>query len=198
VNHPRTLGRVCPCPVNRLAVLLFFAVASCKNEPPLARAAAVQGIPPSAVAPNATPPTSAAETAPSLPAGQTATVASAPSAVPTAPPDVPVDVVNIGLHIGGGPNDDVTKTPILRSVEPHFAALRACFAKADEPKKGDFGVDLLIEREGGLAKVTHPRTGIAGDAFRTCVVDVFEKVNFQKPRGGKTMASYSLRFSPRS
>jgi hypothetical protein len=107
-------------------------------------------------------------------------------------------VVNIGLHIGGGPNDDVTKAPILRSVEPHFAALRACFAKAEEPKKGDFGVDLLIEREGGTAKVTHPRTGIAGDAFRTCVVDVFEKVEFQKPQGGKTMASYSLRFSPRS
>jgi len=140
----------------------------------------------------------AAETAPSLPTGQTATVASAPAAVATAKPDVPVDVVNIGLHIGGGPNDDVTKAPIQRSVEPHFAALRECFAKAEEPKKGDFGVDLLIEREGGLAKVTHPRTGIAGDAFRTCVVDVFEKVEFQRPRGGKTMASYSLRFSPRS
>ncbi len=140
-----------------------------------------------------------AESAPSLPTGLTGTVTSPPPAGTTTKPAVPVDVVNIGLHIGGGPNDDVTKAPILRSVEPHFSALRECFAKAEAPSKtGDFGIDLLIEREGGIAKVTHPRTGIAGDAFRTCVVDVFEKVEFQRPRGGKTMASYSLRFSPRS
>jgi hypothetical protein len=111
---------------------------------------------------------------------------------------VQVEVANIGLHIGGGPNDDVTKEPVLRSIEPHFSELRACYAKAEEPRqKGDFGIDLAIERDGGKAQVSKPRTGIKGEAFRACVVGVFESVEFRKPRGGKTVASYSVRFLPR-
>ena len=69
-----------------------------------------------------------------------------------------VKVTNIGMHIGGGPNDAPTKEPIRRAVEPHFDAFRRCFALVDEAKKGDFGVDLLIDREGGKAKISHPRT----------------------------------------
>jgi hypothetical protein len=109
-----------------------------------------------------------------------------------------VKVKNIGMHIGGGPNDDVTKAPIHRSVEPHFDALRRCFAKVEDPKKGgDFGVDLLIEGAGGKAKITHPRTALKGEGFSGCVVAVFEAIDFLKPKGGKkTMVSYSIRFTP--
>jgi hypothetical protein len=109
----------------------------------------------------------------------------------------PVKVANIGMHIGGGPNDRATKAPIKTSVEPHFDKFKVCFSKAENNTKvGDYGVDLLIEKDGGLAKVSHPRTTIRGDAFKQCMLDTFGKIEFKKPRKGKTRVSYSLRFKP--
>jgi pyruvate/2-oxoglutarate dehydrogenase complex dihydrolipoamide acyltransferase (E2) component len=149
--------------------------------------------------------TPAAGAAPGADAGAPAPQASSASAPlpPDPPPPAPeaplpkVAVANIGMHIGGGPNDDVTKDPIRKSVAPHFDELKRCFARAEDPAKGgDFGVDLRIERAGGTAQVSHPRTTIKGKDFRACVVHVFETIDFQKPRGGKTTVSYSLRFTP--
>jgi hypothetical protein len=108
-----------------------------------------------------------------------------------------VKVANIGMHIGGGPNDDVTKEPIRRSVQPHFDEFKRCFALVEDAKKtGDFGVDLRIDKAGGKAQVTHPRTALKGKDFKECVVKVFEGIDFQKPKGGTTTVSYSLRFTP--
>ena len=122
------------------------------------------------------------------------------SAVGSAAPEAPipnVKVANIGMHIGGGPHDAVTKAPIKTSVEPHFDELRKCWAKVDDPKKGgDFGLDLLIDRAGGKAKVSHPRTSLKGAGFKECLVAVFEAIDFKKPRGGTTTVSYSVRFTP--
>ena len=121
----------------------------------------------------------------------------ASSPAETASTNVRVEVANIGLHIGGGPNDEITKAPIVKSIEPHFPAFKTCFAMADDTKKeGDFGIDLAIGRDGGVAVVSKPRTAIGGDGFRKCVIGVFEHVDFMKPRRGKTIASYSLRFTP--
>jgi hypothetical protein len=101
------------------------------------------------------------------------------------------------MHIGGGPNDAATKAPIAKSVEPHFPEFNRCFALVDDPKHGgDFGVDLLIEADGGKAKVTAPRTRLKGAGFEDCVVNVFKSIDFQKPRFGKTVVSYSLQFAP--
>lgn len=101
------------------------------------------------------------------------------------------------MHIGGGPHDAVTKAPIRLSVEPHFDAFRRCWSKVEDAKKGgDFGVDLLIDRAGGRAKVSHPRTSLKGAGFKECVLGVFENIDFRKPRGGTTTVSYSLRFTP--
>ncbi len=100
------------------------------------------------------------------------------------------------MHIGGGPNDAATKEPIRRSVEPHFDDFRRCFALVEDTKGGDFGVDLRIAREGGKAKVSHPRTALKGKAFQSCVVEAFERIDFLKPKGGDTTVSYSLRFTP--
>lgn len=149
--------------------------------------------------------TSAETTAPS-PAAPSAdtTKAEPPAEAPKATPEpspkaVSVVVDTYGLHIGGGPNDTATKAPFVHSVEPHFPALAACFAKADDTTKGgDFGVDLLVAREGGKAKVTQPRTAIPGEAFRACVVDVFSAVEFERPKYGATMASYAVRFRPKA
>jgi hypothetical protein len=101
------------------------------------------------------------------------------------------------MHIGGGPNDAANKAPIADSVAPHFDEVRACWAKVDDPAKGgDFGVDLLIQPEGGRAKVSNPRTAIHPAAFKDCVVAVFEQIDFKKTLKGLTMVSYSLRFTP--
>jgi hypothetical protein len=161
----------------------------------------------SATAPAATSANAAGSSAPDAPSAAPVATSSAgkpPGAAdPTSRADadaatgLSVKVANIGMHIGGGPNDAVTKEPIRRSVEPHFDELRRCFAKADDPHKGGtFGIDLRIERQGGKAAVSHPRTPIKGKAFEACVVYVFESIDFLKPKGGKTVVSYSLRFTP--
>src|SRR5258708_4685058 len=87
--------------------------------------------------------------------------APAPAAVPN------VAVVNIGMHIGGGPNDPAAHEPIAQSVEPYFDDLRRCYPLVDERKRasgGEYGVDLRIEKDGGAAQVSHPRT-VLGKAF---------------------------------
>lgn len=152
----------------------------------------------SAAAPSAS---AAAPTPSASAAAPTADASAAPSAAPTAAPEAKplpeVKVANIGMHIGGGPNDAVTKEPIKKSVEPHFDELRACWTEAeDQDKGGDVGVDLRIERGGGKAKVSHPRTTIKGKGFAACVVRVFEALDFLPPKGGTTTVSYSLRFTP--
>jgi hypothetical protein len=102
------------------------------------------------------------------------------------------------MHIGGGPNDDANKDPIRRSVAPHFDAFRRCFAKVEDATKGgDLGVDLRLDRAGGRAQVSHPRTSLKGKDFKECVVRTFEGIDFLKPKSGTaTTVSYSLRFSP--
>lgn len=155
---------------------------------------------PATAAPPAQTPTGVASTADPAAAAAPTGEATAPPPAVQAPAEAPlpdVKVTNIGMHIGGGPHDAVTKAPIKLSVEPHFDDLRRCWTHVDDPKKGgDFGVDLRIEREGGKAQVTKPRTALKGEGFSACVVGVFEKIDFRKPRGGTTVVSYSIRFAP--
>ncbi len=152
--------------------------------------------------PSAAPaPAPSTSTSTSTVTAPTPTPTPAPSPAPSpsaAPPPLPsVKIANIGMHIGGGPNDAATKDPIAKSVEPHFDEFRRCFALVDDPKHGgDFGVDILIEPDGGKAKVTGPRTRMKGNGFEDCVVKVFAGIEFLKPRFGKTMVSYSLQFTP--
>jgi hypothetical protein len=186
-------------------LLVCAAAVGCKTpreaEPPVAEAA--QGATPPVSA--EVPPTASAE-AIAVPervvsaAPEASAAAPGSAEPPTEPPSEPlpaVEVKNIGMHIGGGPNDRVSKQPIGDSVKPHFDALRTCWKHVAEPAKaGDFGVDLLIPREGGKAEVTNPRTAIKGEGFEACVVGVFEGIDFLKPKTGKTMVSYSVRFTP--
>lgn len=102
------------------------------------------------------------------------------------------------MHIGGGPNDDVTKEPIRKSVQPHFDAFRRCFGQAKDAKTADVSIDLHIPREGGKAKVTKTRSTLRDEAFQACVVKTFDAIEFLKPRTGETNVSYSLRFTPLS
>jgi hypothetical protein len=108
-----------------------------------------------------------------------------------------VRVTNIGMHIGGGPNDSATKAPIRASVEPHFDDFRRCYALVEGTQRtGDFGIDVRIPRSGGKAEVRTPRTALGGAEFSRCMVDAFARIDFKKPLGGDTVVSYSLRFVP--
>ena len=101
------------------------------------------------------------------------------------------------MHIGGGPNDAPTKAPIKRSVEPHFDAFRRCYAVIQPPDTGDVSVDLRIEREGGRAALTKYKSALKGEGFEACVREVFGAIDFEKPKTGATVVSYSLRFTPK-
>lgn len=105
-------------------------------------------------------------------------------------------LVTIGMHVGGGPYDEETKEPMKRSVEPHFAELARCWKLVPQPRQADVGVDLVIEAAGGRARVSNPRATIEGEGFKPCVVAFFESVEFLKPKNGKTVVSYSVRFLP--
>ncbi|MEP7122552.1 MAG: hypothetical protein ABJE95_16640 [Byssovorax sp.] len=154
----------------------------------------------SASAPVAAPAASSAA-APAPPPEPVASASAAPTAAPAAPPEAPlpnVKVANIGMHIGGGPNDAVTKEPIHKSVIPHYDEFRRCYGLLEDQKKGGtFGIDLLIDKAGGKPKsVTKPRSPMKGHEFSECMVHAFESIDFQKPKGGTTKVSYSLRFTP--
>ncbi|WP_437496660.1 hypothetical protein [Sorangium sp. So ce1099] len=215
------MRRLAPLLLALCAPLAFAAAAGCSSRatPPTERSAGPQAeamptapasaapslpAPPTAHAPASAagpgPATSASAAAPATP-GASASAAAEPAAPGAGPADAgplpKVKVANIGMHIGGGPHDDYTKEPIKRSVAPHFDEFRRCFALAEDPTKGgDFGIDLRIEKDGGKAEVRKPRTALKGEAFTKCVVGVFEQIDFQKPRRGPTVVSYSLRFTP--
>lgn len=139
-----------------------------------------------------------AETASAPPAASSAPAVASSAAPPSEAPVPKIKVANIGMHIGGGPdvNSDENKAPIRESVAPHFDAFRRCWGQiGDDKAKGDFGVDLLIPKEGGkLKKVDNVRTTFKSPGFKECVVKVFEDIEFKKPRTGLTKVSYSLRF----
>ena len=104
-------------------------------------------------------------------------------------------VENIGLHIGGGPNDADSKAPFLSAIAERFPSFMDCYRKNEDPAAGGrFGIDLHIARGGGHPRLEQPRTALRGADFRACLTSVFETVDFQKPKKGPTTISYSLRF----
>ncbi|MCC6214244.1 MAG: hypothetical protein IT376_05210 [Polyangiaceae bacterium] len=160
----------------------------------------------SGAAPAAPAPLGSGEVAPPPVASASASAPSAPapSASAAPPPSAPapagslpeVRVENVGLHVGGGPNDDATKEPFREAVATRFESFRRCYALVQEPEKGGtFGVDLRIGPRGGTPEVSQPRTGMKGAEFRDCVVGAFREVTFPPPRKGATVISYSLRFT---
>lgn len=115
------------------------------------------------------------------------------------PPPAPlpeVTVRNVGLHIGGGPNDDATKKQFREALGARMDDFRACYRLVARPSEGGvFGADLYIMREGGFPEIRDHRTGMGGVEFRQCVLDVFASTTFAPPTTGPTVISYSLRFS---
>jgi hypothetical protein len=118
---------------------------------------------------------------------------------PDEPLPVPdnVEVKQLGLHVGGGPNDEPTHALYSNPITPRFDELARCYPLAQgASKSASFGVDLLIASRGGKAKIKDYRTVLAGKDFHLCVLGVFGSVEFPAP-GKPTMVSYSVLFKPR-
>ncbi len=145
-----------------------------------------------------TPSIQAAQTPSAAPAGDTPAPPDPAPPSPPSPPPVEVALKVVGLHVGGGPNDDTTKRIFRDPVEAGFDAFRACFAKKTDPKSGGvLGVDLYVPAGGGSGKVRQVRTGMKGQAFRDCSVSTFESATFGKPPKGAAVVSISIRFTPK-
>ncbi|MGC4068951.1 MAG: hypothetical protein QM784_30760 [Polyangiaceae bacterium] len=134
----------------------------------------------------AAPATAAAEKPSATPAASSATSAEAL-------PELKIKLT--GMHIGGGPNDALTKRPFIQAIEAGFDAMRACYRSAEVPTKGGtFGVDLRVEREGGNPSVQSVRTAMKGDELRQCLEGAFRGLSFGKPNK-PTVLSVSVHFS---
>jgi len=181
------------------SALSIATLASCAaTAAPAASPAAASSAPEQATAP------SSARSAGGAPAARSAPVVAASPRAPeiVLDPKQPLrplpelKVENIGLHIGGGPNDAETKSPFLSAVAERFPAFMDCYRKNEDPAQGGrFGVDLHVARSGGHPRVEQPRTSLRGPDFRACLSAVFESVEFKKPKQGPTTLSYSLRFT---
>lgn len=101
----------------------------------------------------------------------------------------------LGMHIGGGKNTPEEKAPFHRALEQKFPAFLECYRLVEEPwQGGSFGVDIKVARAGGTPSVEQPRTRIRGAGFQECMLAAFQKVQFEKPKAGPTVLSYSVRF----
>lgn len=111
-------------------------------------------------------------------------------------PSVNVEVKQLGLHIGGGPNTEQAHAAYAKPIQRRFGDLRSCYALAQgATKKASFGVDLLISGQGGKAKIKDYRTALAGKDFHLCVLGVFGSIEFPAPEKA-TVVSYSVLFKP--
>lgn len=102
----------------------------------------------------------------------------------------------LGMHVGGGKNDAEEKAPFHRALEREFPAFLDCYRLVDDAwAGGSFGVDLKIPRAGGAPVAEQPRTRLRGAGFQECMLAAFGKVQFEKPKRGPTVVSYSVRFT---
>ncbi|HYP87801.1 MAG TPA: hypothetical protein VEQ59_06600 [Polyangiaceae bacterium] len=102
----------------------------------------------------------------------------------------------LGMHVGGGSNSPEEKAPFHRAIERQFPAFLECYRLVDDPwSGGSFGIDIKIARNGGAPTLEQPRTKLRGEGFQTCMVAALGKVQFEKPKAGPTVVSYSVRFT---
>ena len=176
----------------------LVAVGCASRAAPLASAPGTDGGEPPATAPG---------TRPGAPGPASSRPAGAASASPLVPlpggeeptPDKALPELRIealGMHVGGGTNSPEEKAPFHRALERQFPAFLECYRLAEEPwTGGSFGIDIKIARAGGAPSLEQPRTKIRGSGFQDCMVTAFGKVQFEKPKAGPTVISYSILFT---
>jgi hypothetical protein len=102
----------------------------------------------------------------------------------------------LGMHVGGGKNDAEEKAPFHRALERQFPAFLECYRLVDDPwAGGSFGIDIKIGRAGGNPQLEQPRTKLRGPGFQDCMLAALGRTQFEKPKAGPTVISYSIRFT---
>lgn len=152
----------------------------------------------SALGPVAGPVEEPAEAVPVVPVSEpVASSEPEPEPEPAAPASAPkVEVKQLGLHIGGGPNNEQEHAIYSTPIQRRFGELQQCYALATPTRNNaSFGVDLLISTRGGTAKIKDYRTSLGGKEFHLCVLGVFGSVAFPA-RDKATVVSYSVLFKP--
>ena len=127
--------------------------------------------------------------------------ASRPAAAPVAAarPRAPaVELQTVGLYLSGPSNTDATRRQLVKLFERSFPAFRRCHGDADEHSENlSFGVDLLVPKEGGSAKVRQTRTRLTGATFKACMERAFQGIRFEPlPSARPEIVSYSVLFRP--
>jgi hypothetical protein len=115
----------------------------------------------------------------------------------TTPAVSKVNLKSIGLHVGGGPNDDATRKPLLALLELSFPDLLRCAEQLSPlpTQLTSFGIDLYIGAKGGHAEARQIRTRLGPEAFRVCVKQALTTLKFPAPAKPRVI-SYSVGFSP--
>ncbi len=107
-----------------------------------------------------------------------------------------LSVAALGMHIGGGSNTPEEKAPFHRALERQFPAFLDCYRLVDDPwSGGSFGVDLKIGRNGGAPTLEQPRTKLRGTGFKECMLGALGRAQFERPKAGPTVLSYSVMFT---
>ncbi|HVZ31658.1 MAG TPA: hypothetical protein VG963_04485 [Polyangiaceae bacterium] len=110
-----------------------------------------------------------------------------------------VELQSVGLHVAGPLNQERTRKQLLKLFEGQFAAFRRCHRSAPEHDyNASYGVDLLVSKEGGKAKVRETRTRLEGETYRgfhSCMERAFQGISFEPmPSGRDEIISYSVLF----
>jgi hypothetical protein len=123
--------------------------------------------------------------------------APAPRVAP-APSAPPVALASAGLHVDGVLNREPHRGRLVRLFERQFDTFKRCHARAEPHAEGaSFGVDLLIPKAGGLAKVRETRTRLTNKDFQACMRRAFEAIRFTPPASERPeIVSYSVLFKP--
>jgi len=134
------------------------------------------------------------------PAAAVATPAAAPGpARPrSAPSGPPVVLSSMGMHVDGLLNREPHRSRLVRLIEREFPAFKRCHGRAAPHTQGaSYGVDLLIPKQGGRAKVQETRTRLEGAGFKVCMREAFEAIRFPAPPSERPeIVSYSVVFKP--
>ncbi len=112
---------------------------------------------------------------------------------PDAPPPEDEDGVEIVSTRGKIDPDAVT-----RAIQPHAAALEACYADNVGRRRWlGGGIELRwdVAADGAMAQVRLIRSDLGAWTIEKCVLDIARQLSFGKPKGGKAHVSAPVEFS---
>lgn len=87
---------------------------------------------------------------------------------------------------------------VTRAIEPHAAAIEACYADNVGRRKWlGGGVELRwdVTADGALAQVRLVQSDLGAWTIEKCVLDIARQLSFGKPKGGKAHVNTPLSFS---